>query len=83
MKPSKYCKQIGLSSLEELSEISELSRHTLIKWWKEKPNRFKCVAHGSVAIKNQDKETGIISVRDCLQEIKKSINEITKPKKGK
>tara|TARA_R100001480_G_scaffold69303_1_gene80553 strand:- start:482 stop:1102 length:621 start_codon:yes stop_codon:yes gene_type:complete len=82
MKPSEYCKRIGLASLEELSEISELSRHTLIRWWKEKPNRFKCVAHGSMAIKNQHKEAGIISVCNCLQEIKKSINEITKPKKG-
>jgi hypothetical protein len=54
MKPSEYCKQVGLSSLKEMSDISEVPKETLLTWWKTKPNLFKCVAHGCATDKRKE-----------------------------
>lgn len=53
MKPSEYCKKIGLNSLKEMADISEVSKETLLNWWQTKPNRFKCVARGCASVKRE------------------------------
>ena len=47
----QYCKDIGLTSLKEFSKVSEVPIDELKEWWQTKPNRFKCVARGCVAVK--------------------------------
>lgn len=56
MTPSEQCKQSGLKSLVELSQISSASTRTLINWHKDKPKLFKAVLYGSVMIKSQIKD---------------------------
>lgn len=76
MKPSEYCKSIGLTSLKEMSKISNLTEQRLIDWWTENQQAFKCVARGCAAIKGGDEGNGVISVRECLQEIKRIIEDL-------
>lgn len=55
MKPSEKCKQAGLKSLAELSEISGESVQTLNNWWKRKPFAF------DAALERALDEKGIIT----------------------
>ena len=48
MKPSEKCKEAGLSSLEQLAEITEVSVQTLNNWHKNKPKLFNVVLLGAV-----------------------------------
>ncbi len=48
MKPSRICKDVGLKSLNELSELSGQSVQTLNGWHKNKPDLFKKVLVGSL-----------------------------------
>jgi len=52
MKPSEKCKEAGLSSLEELSEITTVSVQTLNNWFKNKRKLFDVVLIGAVEVKN-------------------------------
>lgn len=54
MSPSKKCKEAGLSSLAELSEISTVSVNTLHNWFKHKPVVFETVLRGSITIKRSN-----------------------------
>ena len=49
-KPSELCKEAGLSSLNQLAEITGESVQTLNNWHKNKPKLFKVVIAGAVAI---------------------------------
>ena len=51
MKPSEKCKEAGLKSLAELSEISGESVQTLNNWSKNKPIVFELVLKGAAAKK--------------------------------
>jgi len=57
MKPSELCKQAGLSSLKELTEISGESVQTLNNWHKNKPLVFDLVLRGAV-VKRLEKVLG-------------------------
>jgi 3-methyladenine DNA glycosylase AlkD len=72
MKPSEYCKEVGLSSLKEMSDISEVSKETLLTWWKTKPSLFKCVAHGCATDKRKEQ------LKLKLEVIRNEINTIIK-----
>jgi len=60
-KPSKMCKAVGLSSLEEMARLSTVSIFTLIHWHKNKFSQFECMLYGAVALKfiNNKKQTEI------------------------
>lgn len=49
MTASKKCKQAGLKSLAELSQITGRSKRTLQEWNKTSPIFFKIVLDGAVA----------------------------------
>ena len=51
IKPSVVCKNAGLKSLVELSQITGESQQTLINWHKNKPRLFAVVVAGAQAIK--------------------------------
>ena len=51
MTPSTKAKQAGLSSLAELSELSDVKVRTLDNWFHKNPKRFECILAGAVAIK--------------------------------
>ena len=55
MTPSEKCKQAGLKSLKEVSDMTETSVQTLINWHTSKPRLFDAVVIGCAKI-NQDKE---------------------------
>ena len=46
---SQYCKANGLKSLQQLSEVTNVSVQTLSNWWKseEKNQLFKVVVTGA------------------------------------
>ena len=50
MKPSEQCKEVGLSSLNQLAEITGESVQTLNNWHKNKPKLFKAVLAGAVVL---------------------------------
>lgn len=50
MTPSQQAKAAGLKSLAEMSRISGVSKRTLINWHKSKPQLFKTVLAGCVAL---------------------------------
>ena len=54
MSPSKKCKEAGLSSLAELSEISTVNVTTLHNWFKHKPKVFEVILEGAVLIKQNE-----------------------------
>jgi hypothetical protein len=56
MTPSEQCKAAGLKSLAELSRISQTSERTLINWHKHKPESFKVMLAGAVAIKSKEQQ---------------------------
>jgi len=49
MKPSEQCKEAGLKSLSQVSEITGVSLQTLINWAANKPDLFAIVLLGCVA----------------------------------
>jgi hypothetical protein len=51
MTPSEQCKQAGLKSLAELSQISNTSTRTLINWHRHNITRFTVLLAGAVVIK--------------------------------
>ena len=51
MIPSEQCTSAGLRSLAELTEITEVSKQTLINWHRHKPVLFAVVVAGAVAVK--------------------------------
>ncbi len=51
MKPSEECKEAGLKSLAELSDMTEVSVQTLNNWFKDKPALFDIVLVGAVVKK--------------------------------
>lgn len=75
MTPAEYLKSEGLPQISEVSDISTVKRTTLHRWWKENPQRFKCMAAGAAAIKSGYDPDGIIDIKDCLLEIKNLIEE--------
>lgn len=52
MKASEHCKQAGLKSLKQLSDLTHTSPQTLINWHKNKPELFAVVVAGAVVISN-------------------------------
>ncbi len=52
MTPSQQCKQAGLSSLAEVSNLTGVSVQTLINWHRDKPKLFEVVINGCVYFKN-------------------------------
>lgn len=48
MKPHEQCKNAGMKSLAELSEITGVSIQTLVRWHKQKPKLFECAVYGAV-----------------------------------
>ncbi len=54
MKLSKKCKEAGLRSLAELSEITSVSVQTLNNWSKDKPALFDIVLTGAVVKKGEN-----------------------------
>lgn len=51
MTPSQQCKAAGLIGLAELSNLTGISRQTLINWHKSKPKLFTVVVAGAAVIK--------------------------------
>lgn len=51
MTPSQQIKSAGLSSLNEVAEITKQSPQTLSNWAKNKPELFKVVIAGCLALK--------------------------------
>jgi len=47
-KPSELAKECGLSSLQELSEITQVSTQTLGNWSKDRPELYRIVVIGAV-----------------------------------
>jgi len=52
MTGSEYCKQEGLESLVELSNISTVPVPTLNRMWHNKRYVFECLVAGAVSIKS-------------------------------
>jgi hypothetical protein len=50
MTPSQTAKQIGCKSLSQVSQLTGVSLQTLSNWHKDKPELFKVVCTGVVAI---------------------------------
>ena len=50
MKASEQAKQAGLTSLAEMSALSNTSPQTLINWSRDKPELFKVVIAGCMAL---------------------------------
>lgn len=53
MKPSEQCKEAGLSSLEELSVLTDVSIQTLNNWSKNKSLLFTIVVTGAAEVKRK------------------------------
>lgn len=53
MTPSQQCKQAGLKSLAELSEITGRGPRTLQYWAAHDPKLFAVVVAGAVAVKDK------------------------------
>ena len=49
MTPSQQTKSVGLKSLAQVSEMTGVSRQTLINWHRNKPNLFSVVLYGCLA----------------------------------
>lgn len=47
MKPYQICKKAGLKNLNELIELTEKSKDTLIYWAKNNPSFFQIVVDGA------------------------------------
>ena len=62
MKPSEQCKEAGLKSLVQLSQITGESQQTLINWHKNKPRLFAVVVAGARIAQVQMKY-----VIDCME----------------
>lgn len=54
MTPSEQCKQAGLKSLKEVSEMTETSVQTLINWHTSKPRLFDVVVIGCAKMKAEN-----------------------------
>lgn len=54
MTASKQAKELGLKSLNQVSELTEQSLQTLINWHKNKPKLFDIILNG--CIPNNTKE---------------------------
>lgn len=53
LTPSEQCKSAGIKSLNQLSEITSVSRQTLINWHRDKPQLFTVVVSGAAVIKGK------------------------------
>ena len=53
---SAYCKQQGLKSLKQVEELTGQSRQTLLNWHKYKPQLFRVVVAGALALNPQGEE---------------------------
>jgi hypothetical protein len=50
MTPSQKAKALGCKSLSQVSQLTGVSLQTLSNWHKDKPELFKVVCAGSVAL---------------------------------
>jgi len=50
MTPSQQAKDMGLKSLNQVSEITGVCLNTLINWHRDKPSLFKTVLQGCKTI---------------------------------
>jgi len=50
MTPSQQAKAAGLKSLSQVTEVTGVSLQTLSNWHKHKPELFKAVIAGCVAL---------------------------------
>ncbi len=57
MKPSKKCKDAGLTGLAELVKISGIKYRTLLYWAKNAPDKFDFVVRAAGAEKTRRLET--------------------------
>lgn len=62
MKPSEKCKEAGLKSLAELSDMTDVSVQTLNNWFKDKPALFDIVLTGAACKKGETKVVDIYRV---------------------
>lgn len=53
MKPHEQCKQAGLKSLAELSELTGVKTRTLINWHKNRPLLFNAIIRGTSCAKKE------------------------------
>ena len=65
MSASDVCKNRGLDSLKQLSELSGIPTKTLARWYQDRPQAFDLLirgAHNRLLIENQVKmrEAGLI-----------------------
>ena len=68
MKPSERCKDAGLKSLAELSDMTMVSVQTLNNWSKDKPALFDIVLAGAVVKKGENNVERIEKFFDELRE---------------
>ncbi len=68
MKPSEKCKEAGLKSLAELSDMTMVSVQTLNNWSKDKPALFDIVLAGAVVKKGENNVERIEMFFDDLRE---------------
>lgn len=54
MKPSEQCKAAGLKDLAAVAKLTGCSPQTLNNWHRHKPDLFKVVIAGCVALKDGD-----------------------------
>lgn len=74
MKPSERCKQAGLKSLAELSEITGESVQTLNNWTKNKPNIFDAVLLWAVQKRRNAMMSITLKNREGDELLKEEIN---------
>jgi hypothetical protein len=54
MFPSQVCKKAGLKGLSELANLTNQSSQTLSNWYNNKPDLFRVIVAGALALKLQD-----------------------------
>ena len=54
MTPAKRCKEVGIESLSELSEMCEIDYRSLLTWFKTRPALFEIILKGACFQKNID-----------------------------
>lgn len=59
MFPSQACKEAGLKGLSELANLTNQSAQTLSNWYKHKPDLFRVLIAGALAMKMQENISNI------------------------
>lgn len=61
MNASEVCKQSGLSGVEELARMSNISRQTLYNWSRERPEAFALMVLGASELKRNVERNRLIN----------------------